>query len=59
MVEVNMEWNMICRVCLQEGDMVSVYEKDETSVSYGEKIMLCSAIVVSIHPFIDHHHKIT
>lgn len=47
---MEIEWNMICRVCLlQEGEMTSIYEKDETNKTIQEKIMICSPIRVRIN----------
>nr|WBY54303.1 cucoid [Nephrotoma suturalis] len=40
----DVEWNMICRVCLQDGDMTSIYEADSTGKTIKEKILLCSPI---------------
>lgn len=42
-----MEWSMICRICLQEGDLISIFDTDETSnLTLCEKIMQCSTINV-------------
>lgn len=43
------EWDAICRICLQEGQLHSLFDfDDESELNYAEKIMLCSPIVVSI-----------
>lgn len=42
-----MEWSMICRICLQEGDLISIFEIDDTTnLTFCEKIMQCSTINV-------------
>lgn len=44
------EWDAICRICLQEGQLHSLfdYDDDKTDLNISEKIMLCSPIVVSV-----------
>lgn len=46
-MEFVVDWNSVCLVCLQEGDMRSIYEKDEKNMTLSEKIMRCSTIEVS------------
>lgn len=42
-----MEWSMICRICLQEGNLISIFDTDEaTHMTFCEKIMQCSTINV-------------
>ncbi|XP_055606249.1 zinc finger protein 629-like [Uranotaenia lowii] len=39
------EWNRTCRVCLQEGEILSLYALcPESNLSYGAKVMQCSSI---------------
>lgn len=42
------EWDAICRICLQEGPLSSIFEYDEenTEMTIANKIMLCSSIDV-------------
>lgn len=42
----DVEWNTICRVCLQEGEMTSIHIKDERNMTIKDKIVLCSSIQV-------------
>lgn len=42
-----MEWNDVCRVCLQNGDLISFYTKDDCDISICDKIMYCAAVNVS------------
>lgn len=42
----DVEWNTICRVCLQEGEMTSIHVKDG-DLSIKEKIVTCSNINVN------------
>lgn len=51
------EWDAICRICLQEGEMHSIfdsslmtndYEYDVEITTIAKKIMLCSPIEVSV-----------
>lgn len=41
-----MEWNIICRICLQEGDMHSIFDRDEDGLLIADKIMSCSNLEV-------------
>lgn len=43
------EWDAICRICLQEGQLHSLFDYDDekSELNIAEKIMLCSPIVVS------------
>lgn len=47
MEDFAMEWNDICRVCLQDGDLISFYTKDDCDITICEKIMYCAAVNVS------------
>lgn len=42
------EWDAICRICLQEGQLHSLFDFDDekSELNIAEKIMLCSPIVV-------------
>lgn len=47
------EWDAICRICLQEGDMHSIFDSfdddfttDGEFITIANKIMLCSPIEV-------------
>lgn len=44
------EWDAICRICLQEGQLHSLFDYDDekSDLNIAEKIMLCSPIVVSV-----------
>lgn len=44
------EWDAICRICLQEGQLHSLFDFDEekSDLNIAEKIMLCSPIVVRL-----------
>lgn len=42
-----MEWNAICRICLQEGDLHAIFGEEDKPSRMSEKIMLCSSIIVS------------
>lgn len=48
-IETIAEWDAICRICLQEGQLHSIFDYDDekSELNIGEKIMLCSPIVVS------------
>lgn len=48
-IETIAEWDAICRICLQEGQLHSIFDFDDekSELNIGEKIMLCSPIVVS------------
>lgn len=45
------EWDAICRICLQEGQLHSLFDFDDekSDLNIAEKIMLCSPIMVSIY----------
>lgn len=43
----DVEWNTICRVCLQEGEMTSIHVKDDQNMTIKDKIIMCSSIEVS------------
>lgn len=42
------EWDAICRICLQEGQLHSLFDFDDekSELNIAEKIMQCSPIVV-------------
>lgn len=42
------EWDEICRICLQEGQLYSVFDFDDekSDLNIAEKIMQCSPILV-------------
>lgn len=42
------EWDAICRVCLQEGTLHSIFDYDDenSELNIAEKVMLCSPIKV-------------
>lgn len=44
------EWDAMCRICLQEGQLHSLFDFDDekSELNIAEKIMLCSPIVVRI-----------
>lgn len=44
------EWDAMCRICLQEGQLHSLFDFDDekSELNIAEKIMLCSPIVVWI-----------
>lgn len=43
------EWDAICRICLQEGTLHSLFDYDDekSEMNIAEKIMLCSPIEVN------------
>lgn len=43
------EWDAICRICLQEGTLHSIFDFDDekSELNIAEKIMLCSPIEVN------------
>lgn len=43
------EWDSICRICLQEGQMQSIFDQDDesTDLTIADKVMQCSSIEVS------------
>lgn len=43
------EWDAICRICLQEGQLHSLFDFDDekSELNIAEKIMLCAPIVVN------------
>lgn len=45
------EWDAICRICLQEGQMYSIfdYDDDKSDISIAKKISMCSSIEVFTH----------
>lgn len=51
------EWDAICRICLQEGQLHSLFDYDDekSDLNIAEKIMLCSPIVVSVIIVLFHH----
>lgn len=44
------EWDEICRICLQEGELYSVFDFDDEKSEFNiaQKIMQCSSIEVII-----------
>lgn len=48
MSNYNMEWDNICRVCLQEGVMRQIFDENEEESVISHRITLCSSIIVSI-----------
>lgn len=45
MSSLNPEWNVTCRVCLQEGEIRSLFDIcPESNLSYGAKVMQCSSV---------------
>lgn len=48
-IETIAEWDAICRICLQEGQLHSLFDFDDekSELNIAEKIMLCSPIMVS------------
>lgn len=49
-IETIAEWDAICRICLQEGQLHSLFDYDDekSDLNIAEKIMLCSQILVSL-----------
>nr|XP_029722259.1 myoneurin [Aedes albopictus] len=45
---LNPEWNVTCRVCLQEGEIRSLFDDTcpESNLSYGAKVMQCSSVEI-------------
>lgn len=41
-----MDWQLTCRVCLETGDMVSLFDWDENNEQLAEKYFYCSGIKV-------------
>ncbi|XP_055319139.1 zinc finger protein interacting with ribonucleoprotein K-like [Sitodiplosis mosellana] len=48
-IETIAEWDAICRICLQEGQLHSLFDFDDekSELNIGEKIMLCAPIVIT------------
>lgn len=48
-IETTAEWDAICRICLQEGQLHSIldFDDEKSDLNIAEKIMLCSSITVS------------
>ncbi|KAH9643133.1 hypothetical protein HF086_010585 [Spodoptera exigua] len=42
-----MDWQLTCRVCLESGDMVSLFDWDENNEQLGDKYTYCCGIEVS------------
>ncbi|XP_013142098.1 PREDICTED: myoneurin-like [Papilio polytes] len=42
-----MDWQLTCRVCLETGDMVSLFDWDENNEQLAEKYFYCSGIKVT------------
>ncbi|KAM3959851.1 uncharacterized protein ACR2FA_006135 [Aphomia sociella] len=42
-----MDWQLTCRVCLETGDMVSLFDWDENNEQLGDKYTYCCGIEVS------------
>lgn len=42
------EWDAICRICLQEGQMYSIFDfdDDKADINIAKKISMCSSIEV-------------
>lgn len=46
-MSLNPEWNITCRVCLQEGEIRSIFEVcPESNLSYCAKVMQCTSIEI-------------
>lgn len=45
------EWDAICRICLEEGEMHSIFDfvDDNSDIDIASKIMMCSTIEVSLN----------
>lgn len=43
------EWDAICRICLQEGELHSIFDymDDKSDLNIASKVMICSSIEVS------------
>lgn len=48
-IDTNAEWDAICRICLQSGQLHSLFDFDDkkSELNIAEKIMVCSPIMVS------------
>lgn len=48
-IEIIAEWDAICRICMQEGQLHSIFDYDDekSELNIAEKIMECSPIQVS------------
>ncbi|KAL4708536.1 hypothetical protein ACJJTC_014144 [Scirpophaga incertulas] len=42
-----MDWQLTCRVCLETGDMVSLFDWDENSEQLGDKYTYCCGVEIS------------
>lgn len=42
-----MDWQLTCRVCLENGDMVSLFDWDENNEQLSDKYSFCCGIQVS------------
>ncbi|KAF9795916.1 hypothetical protein SFRURICE_008556 [Spodoptera frugiperda] len=42
-----MDWQLTCRVCLESGDMVSLFDWDENNEQLGDKYTYCCGVEVS------------
>lgn len=44
------EWDEICRICLQEGQLYSIFDFDDekSELNIAQKIMQCSSIEVFV-----------
>lgn len=45
-MELEVDWHAVCLVCLQEGEMKSIFDKDVEDLTICDKIMRCSNIQV-------------
>lgn len=52
------EWDAICRICLQEGQLHSIfdYEDENAELNIAEKVMMCSSIEVFYKKHSSYHH---
>lgn len=41
-----MDWQLTCRVCLESGDMVSLFDWDENNEQLGDKYTYCCGVEV-------------
>lgn len=41
-----MDWQLTCRVCLETGDMVSLFDWDENNEQLGDKYTYCCGVEV-------------
>lgn len=44
-----MDWQLTCRVCLETGDMVSLFDWDENNDQLSDKYTVCCGVEVWKH----------